>query len=168
MLDTRIVLEHPIQEGEDRLGKKFLALSVELYEWINELPETFKYWSNKKNKYEESLKEYVDGLHFILSIGLELGFDTKQDIHVVYGTEFLGEESLVGSFHQKFMIFNTLVNKVYVYRDTEPNQHSHKAYVNMLSSYLKLGEEMGYKTEDVIIYYKHKNEVNHKRQTNNY
>ncbi|MEC2463795.1 dUTP diphosphatase [Bacillus cereus] len=168
VLDFRIVNEHPIQEKEDRLGKKFLALNVELYEWINELPETFKYWSNKKNKYDESLKEYVDGLHFILSIGLELGFDTTQDIHVAYATAFLGEESEVGAFHQKFMIFNTLVNKVYVYRNTNPNQHSHEAYKDMLSSYLKLGEEMGYKTEDVVIYYKNKNKVNHERQTNNY
>ncbi|PGF05205.1 dUTP diphosphatase [Bacillus toyonensis] len=168
VLDTRIVLEHPILEGEDRLGKKFLALNVELYEWINELPETFKYWSNKKNKYDESLKEYVDGLHFILSIGLEIGFDTTQDIHVTYPTAFLGHDMVVGEFHQKFMIFQSLVNKVYVYGDITENHHRNQEYRDMLSAYLKLGEEIGYKTEDVVIFYKRKNEVNHERQTNNY
>ncbi|MGF2716451.1 dUTP diphosphatase [Bacillus cereus] len=168
VLDDRIVLEHPIQEKEDRLGKKFLALSVELYEWINELPETFKYWSNKKNKYEESLKEYVDGLHFILSIGLEIGFDTTQDIHVHYPTALLGDETVVGALHQKFMLFNALINKTYVYVEN-PNKHfRNEAYKDMLSAYLKLGEEVGYRFEDVVKFYKDKNEVNHERQNNNY
>ena len=44
-LDARILEEHPVQEGEDRLAKKILALLVELGELANEW-RGCKYWSN--------------------------------------------------------------------------------------------------------------------------
>ena len=69
-LDCRINNEHPLQEGEDRLAKKILALQVELGELANELPEVFKFWSNKKNNRKKALEEFCDALHFLLSIGL--------------------------------------------------------------------------------------------------
>src|SRR5690606_1696390 len=95
-LDERIYAEHPVQEGENRLAKKILALQVELGELAN-CWRGFKYWSNDqeprtkaidfalwvKNGREVDeegkptncfknplLEEYVDCLHFILSIGL--------------------------------------------------------------------------------------------------
>ncbi|HFK2719144.1 TPA: dUTP diphosphatase, partial [Escherichia coli] len=74
VLDDHIEQEHPRVEGEDRLTKKILSLHIEIGEMANELPEIFKFWSNKKNDYDKALKEYVDGLHFLLSIGNELNF----------------------------------------------------------------------------------------------
>lgn len=52
-----------------------LALLVEIGELANET-RCFKYWSNKPaSEREVILEEYVDGLHFILSIGIDLGID---------------------------------------------------------------------------------------------
>src|SRR6185312_3767022 len=79
-LDARIVEEKSLQ-GRDMLPEKILALLVELGELANEW-RGFKFWSNKQspairpsNPIEHGnpmLEEYVDCLHFILSIGLEL------------------------------------------------------------------------------------------------
>ena len=72
-LDDHIRKEKGL-EGQDLLDKKILALQVELSELANELPEVFKFWSNKKNNYKKALEEYCDCLHFILSIGKSLIF----------------------------------------------------------------------------------------------
>ncbi|WP_236620395.1 dUTP diphosphatase, partial [Geobacillus thermodenitrificans] len=101
-LDAHIEKEHPRQEDEDRLSKKILALQVELGELANEA-RFFKYWSNDQKprtrievvtgqkmvdgviepivEYKNPLlEEYVDGLHFLLSIGLEIAEPQKIDI----------------------------------------------------------------------------------------
>ena len=71
-LDNRIVQEHEL-EGQNLFEKKLLALMVEVGELANET-RCFKYWSKKAPSPKETiLEEYVDGIHFILSLGLELG-----------------------------------------------------------------------------------------------
>ena len=114
-LDKHIYEQHPVEDGEDRLAKKILALQVELGECANEW-RGFKYWSDDREPRTEIpidcpycygkgytnhdevfeggepwpckrcdgsgvygyknplLEEYVDCLHFILSIGNWLGF----------------------------------------------------------------------------------------------
>src|SRR5699024_6894313 len=83
-LDKRIVEQKELEE-QDLLDKKILALQVELGELANELPEVFKFWSNKKNNYKKALEEYCDCLHFILSIGLEHNFDEEYPLLVIEG-----------------------------------------------------------------------------------
>src|SRR5690606_36478239 len=97
-LDERIYKEHPVQEGEDRLTKKILALQVEFGELANELPEVFKFWSNKKNNYEKALEELVDCLHFILSIGFELGMDEIADELDLKKFDFLTSNTILSCF----------------------------------------------------------------------
>jgi dimeric dUTPase (all-alpha-NTP-PPase superfamily) len=92
-LDEHIEKEHPRKPGEDRLAKKILALMVELGELANEA-RFFKYWSHDQEPRtavltwpygaggppvyrNRVLEEFVDGLHFILSIGLEIDFKRK-------------------------------------------------------------------------------------------
>src|SRR5206468_12486735 len=87
-LDERIVMEKGL-EGQDLLPQKILALQVELGECANEW-RGFKYWSNNRQQRIKAierdfvkewdeiernplLEEYVDCLHFILSIGLSIG-----------------------------------------------------------------------------------------------
>ena len=73
-LDDRIAKEHDLQPKK-LLKEKMLALLVEIGELANET-RCFKYWSNKPaSEREVILEEYVDGLHFILSIGIDLGID---------------------------------------------------------------------------------------------
>lgn len=81
-LDDRIAKEHDLQPKK-LLKEKMLALLVEIGELANET-RCFKYWSNKPaSEREVILEEYVDGLHFILSIGIDLGIDkTSYSINV--------------------------------------------------------------------------------------
>lgn len=66
-LDTAILNEH----GVKRYPKFKIenALFVEIAEMLNELPSIFKYWKKTaKNDREKALIEYVDALHFALSL----------------------------------------------------------------------------------------------------
>lgn len=91
VLDERINKEKGL-EGQDLLPQKILALLVELGELANEW-RGFKFWSKRQfptnlevhsidkegNVYYRNtlLEEYVDCLHFLLSIGLELSVNTN-------------------------------------------------------------------------------------------
>ena len=57
------------------LSDRITALGVEVSEFANEV-EAFKYWKkNKRNNKEKQLAEYVDILHFWLSIGNTMKFE---------------------------------------------------------------------------------------------
>ena len=72
-LDARIEEQHPRAEGEIRNPEKVLALLVELGELANET-RCFKFWSFKPaSEKKVILEEFVDGIHFLLSLGLEMG-----------------------------------------------------------------------------------------------
>src|SRR5690625_5205965 len=77
-LDTYIVDNHKLHD-ENLFDKKMLALLVELGELANET-RCFKFWSTKDaNDTDVILEEYVDNIHFLLSIGLEKGYTFNQD-----------------------------------------------------------------------------------------
>ena len=67
-------------EPKDLINERVLALIVECGELANALKgQGFKYWSNKPAESRERIiDEYVDILHFWLSVGLSLGFDAEQ------------------------------------------------------------------------------------------
>lgn len=70
------------------ITERQLAAFVELGELCNEI-ESFKYWKkNKKNNREKQLKEYVDLLHFFLSIGNTMEF-TYDEIENAYNEKYL-------------------------------------------------------------------------------
>lgn len=166
LLDEHIEKEHPRVPDEDRLSKKILSLQVELGELANELPEIFKFWSNKKNNFEKALKEYVDGLHFILSIGIEL--DPKQ-IPIYDDIEPLKDEfkTVLEAFRHTF---NWTVNLDYILFE-EPFRSDYrieKTYFNLLLVFLTLGEMLGFTWEQIEQAYYAKNAVNHERQNNGY
>jgi dimeric dUTPase (all-alpha-NTP-PPase superfamily) len=74
-LDSHIENEHPRQEGTSRHHEKVLALLVELGELANET-RCFKFWSHKPaSEKAVVLEEFSDGIHFLLSIGLENGIE---------------------------------------------------------------------------------------------
>jgi dimeric dUTPase (all-alpha-NTP-PPase superfamily) len=159
-LDAHIEEEHPVQENEDRLAKKILALQVELGELANELPEVFKFWSNKKNDYEKALKEYVDGLHFILSIGLELGYQNIIPYRMNESEDGINE-------------FNLLMANVSGMWLSSTTKHGMKFrikedYHKVFSIFLSLGKMLGFTWDQIEKAYLEKNKVNHERQHNGY
>jgi dimeric dUTPase (all-alpha-NTP-PPase superfamily) len=99
------------------------------------------------------LEEYVDCLHFILSIGLEKDKYREVEFHALY----VDGEDVV-------MQFNVLFDKVgdfYVYQ-TKDN------YQIVLSLFLALGEMLGLTREQIEEAYMQKNAVNHERQEMGY
>lgn len=77
-LDQTIVdrTTHGMMDADNKrfLNDRIMALSVEVSEFANEV-EVFKYWKkNKRNDKKRQLSEYVDILHFWLSIGNTMEF----------------------------------------------------------------------------------------------
>ena len=70
-LDARIAENHNVTYASTR-SRRILALLVEFGEFAN-ATRCFKYWSNKPSEaHDIVLDEYVDGLHFFLSLGLDI------------------------------------------------------------------------------------------------
>lgn len=151
VLDERIEAQHHLQQV-NTTEKRMLALQVELGELANET-RCFKFWSLKPPA-ERSviLEEYVDGLHFILSLGLDYGYKpeetgTKENISENLTAGFLAMFKAVSSFHR---------------------QPSQKRYSAMFEVYMVLGDNLGFTTEDVLTAYEEKNHKNHDRQDSGY
>ena len=75
-LDQRIADNHHVSYETTR-ERRILALLVEIGEFAN-ATRCFKYWSNKKSEsLDVVLDEYVDGLHFFLSLGIDIKVNRK-------------------------------------------------------------------------------------------
>lgn len=150
-LNKRIRAEHHL-ENEDLLTEQVLALEVELGELANET-RCFKYWSQKPPAAREViLEEYVDGLHFILSLGIEMGFSDRP-----LNFEQFEETSLVEQFQNVFDQISELNKRRDFY-----------TYEQLFSQFLHLGKLLGFTNEEITEAYMKKNLVNHKRQDEGY
>ncbi|QHA92825.1 dUTP diphosphatase [Bacillus sp. N1-1] len=148
-LDDRIVQEHGLDDV-DLFENKLLALKVELGELANET-RCFKYWSKKAPSPKETiLEEYVDGIHFILSLGLELGITAYE------GLPEKTASSEVQAFHEVYRAIDRL--------STEKEE----PYYSLMESYLTLGQTIGLEYKEIGEAYLKKNKVNHNRQDQGY
>lgn len=149
-LDNRIQEEHNL-EGKDLISSKILALQVELGELANET-RCFKFWSNKESSPKEIvLEEYVDCLHFILSIGLDTDF---ADLDL---SKINNSNDLIEQFQD---IFVGIITFQY-----EPKMENYK---NLFDNFLLLGRKLGFTKEEIYNSYLEKNKINHQRQDNGY
>jgi dimeric dUTPase (all-alpha-NTP-PPase superfamily) len=149
-LDIKILKQKDLQ-GRPLLQKKLLALQVEIGELANET-RCFKYWSDKKPSAKEViLEEYVDCLHFILSIGLEKEYaEISVDVKHV-------ESPLTDQFLNLFIDINDFII-------CSSKDH----YVTLFEDFLNLGLSLHFSIEDIENGYLKKNIVNHERQHNGY
>lgn len=172
LFETQRVLRDRIRYNEpDRFRKLILALLVEIGECANEW-RGFKFWSkNQKARTHELtyerhgeppvlknflLEEYVDGLHFVLELGLE---------HHKELTEYsYDKEIAVVNKADVTTQFNLIFNKVTDYF-TNPTKGN---YVWMVELYLGLGTMLGFTWEQIEQAYYDKNKINHERQENGY
>lgn len=171
LLDNRIVDEHKFH-GQDLLPYKILALQVELGELANEW-RGFKFWSKDQEPRTELfdeeydlihmesvgleqknplLEEYVDGLHFILSIGNDLEVDLNN-----CEIEAFKNDTILDQFNTMFYIIGDLKEV--------KNQAS---LIIIMEYYLGLGEMLGFTPEQIETAYYAKNAINHTRQDNQY
>ena len=149
-LDQEIAINHHITYESTR-NKRTLALLVELGEFAN-ATRTFKYWSNKPSESKERiLDEFADGLHFILSLGIDQGYEV--DSIEVNDDERSLTDTLLKTY-ELTSIFNS--------SQTQSN------YLLMLISFLKCLFKLGYSWEEAKDAYYIKLKENHVRQETNY
>ncbi|UYZ21005.1 dUTP diphosphatase [Mesobacillus jeotgali] len=151
-LDHHIESQHKL-EAEDLFDRKVLALLVEIGELANET-RCFKFWSVKPpSQTEIILEEFVDGVHFILSLGIECGYDDLETIPQSQSDELDTTKQFLSiyEFVQKFR-----------------NSRRKEDYVQLFQSYLKLAQLLGLNEEQIEQAYIKKNEVNYDRQRQGY
>jgi dimeric dUTPase (all-alpha-NTP-PPase superfamily) len=151
-LDTHIEDKHSLQD-EDLFDRKVLALLVEIGELANET-RSFKFWSVKPSSAKEViLEEFVDGVHFILSLGIECGYDSEPIDLKNEGTSL-----------------NVTEQFLFVYERISLFQKSKGLadYKKVVSAYLQLASLLGFTYGEIERAYFQKNEVNYQRQQNNY
>ncbi|ADU31432.1 dUTP diphosphatase [Evansella cellulosilytica] len=154
-LDNHIEAKHQL-EDENVLDRKILAFHVELAELANET-RCFKFWSEKAPSDDAIiLEEYVDGIHFILSIGIEYGYDNETMFEAPKQTKKTGE-ALVPYFFE-------VINATSLLRE----KGDKTSFDHLFTSYLTLGEALGFSANNIIDAYKNKNEVNYQRQQQGY
>lgn len=143
-LDEYIKREKGLEQV-DTLNK-IMALSVELGECANEFPTIFKYWSSKKNNHSRGLIEFVDMLHFALSIANDMGYTKHQytktvpkDLRLTY----LGLQNILAILA------------------VDPSKRHLDALFNHLITF---GYQLDFTESDVINAYETKHAENYKRQ----
>ena len=103
-LDQRIADNHHVSYETTR-ERRILALLVEIGEFAN-ATRCFKYWSNKPSEAQDIvLDEYVDGLHFFLSLGIDIKTSKKKYNHTNHADnltkQVLETYRLASIFYQK-------------------------------------------------------------------
>ncbi|MGE6375660.1 dUTP diphosphatase [Peribacillus muralis] len=150
-LDDHIQTKHDLN-AENLVERKILALLVELGELANET-RCFKFWSLKGPAEKETiLAEYVDGIHFILSLGIEIGFVPENPSAV---------KEHGGDLTAQFIA-------IYGYISEFRTKLTETSYQKVFAEYLSLGEMLGFSAADVEQAYVSKNEVNYERQKQGY
>ncbi|WGE00910.2 dUTP diphosphatase [Bacillus velezensis] len=100
------------------------------------------------------LEEYVDCLHFILSIGNRLDYNDSETINVIL-SKYL---NIRGILNPKWL-FSSLISTVAFTRQN---------YINLFINFFTLGKRLGFTFEQIEAAYMDKNAVNHQRQQEGY
>lgn len=137
---------------EDVFRKKSLALLVELAELANET-RCFKFWSIKgPSERHVLLEEYVDSIHFLLSLGIEKDLDMLEIWPSAVNHSDLTE------------LFLGTQEKILKFLDNR----SMSAYQEVWSWYGGIAAALGFSYEEVLEAYLAKNEENYRRQKEGY
>jgi dimeric dUTPase (all-alpha-NTP-PPase superfamily) len=149
-LDVYIQTEKKIKH--DVFLEKGLALLIELAELANET-RCFKFWSEKgPSEKGVILEEYVDSIHFLLSLGIEMNFNDLD----VWPSNHPDESLTLLFLHTQTSINHFLL---------EPSKES---YEDIWSWYGAIANNLGFTHEEVLQAYVEKNEKNYERQRTGY
>ncbi len=108
------------------------------------------------------LEEYVDCLHFILSIGLELGITNVDVVEMGDYTEETTTKTFIAIQSDIISIVDDLETDIF-------NKFAQSDYETLLARFIGLGElQLGFTWEQIEQAYLDKNKVNHERQANGY
>ena len=138
--------------GSDVFKEKGLALLVELAELANET-RCFKFWSTKgPSERKIILEEYVDSIHFLLSLGIEKGLDSLEEWPVA---EL--EDDLTGLFIRTFQAIHLFLMEAEM-----------STYKQVWVLYGGIADSLGFSYIEIMDAYVEKNDENYKRQQTGY
>ncbi|UZD72374.1 dUTP diphosphatase [Bacillus siamensis] len=118
--------------------------------------------SGKLGETNPLLEEYVDCLHFILSIGNRIGFNNDATIQQIMRR---AEERELETNIVIVKAFSRLMSLVFGFYFWIENAGT---YVRFFERFLNLGEMLGFTPEQIEAAYMDKNAVNHQRQQEGY
>lgn len=111
-------------------------------------------YTGKINK-NPMLEEYIDSLHFILSIGNDIDYRPVKP-------KVIKTSTIIDQFHELFYLVTDLR---FCINDGEAMI---RKYLDIFEHFLGLGEMLGFTWEDITVAYLDKNKVNHQRQESGY
>lgn len=148
-LDNHI-FENKNKNRSETLNARILAATIELAEIANEV-KSFKFWSNKGMDREKAIEEYVDVLHFLLSIGIDLNHRIEESAFLDVNLDF------TDLFLKLFDLFSHL------------NQNTTKeSYEQVMLYFFTLAKKLEISDEIIESEYLRKHEINYERQRNGY
>ena len=149
-LDAAIAANHGVSYGTTR-PRRTLALLVEFGEFANST-RCFKYWSNKGPESKDRvLDEYADGLHFFLSLGIDIG-STKREFKFTKHENDLTAQIL----------------KTYALTIDFMKKQNEKSYVRAFQAFLNIVPLLHVRWSTIEGAYYKKLGVNYNRQETNY
>lgn len=120
--------------------------------------------TGKLGKRNPLLEEYIDCLHFILSIGIDIRFDPDEAEYLIdHNVQiFKNTDGITAQFNDIYTsIAETLLSGAVVNAD-------HDNYQDLMLYFIGLGEMLGFTWEQIEAAYMAKNAVNHDRQSTGY
>ena len=149
-LDQDIATKHNVSY-ESTHEKRLLALIVEIGELAN-ATRCFKYWSNKGKEDDEIvLDEFADGLHFFLSLGVDIKTN-KKVYHITKHKDNLTDQFL----------------EIYHRLDIFYKKQDDVSYIKAFQAFLNLLPLLRYRWSSLEKAYYKKLGVNYNRQETNY
>jgi dimeric dUTPase (all-alpha-NTP-PPase superfamily) len=149
-LDTYIEENNGVER--DVFREKLLALTVELAELANET-RCFKFWSRKGPSPKPVLiEEYVDSIHFLLSLGILKGMEDLREWPE-------GEET--GDLTDLFIRTQRAVLEF-------GERQDRASYEAVWVFYRAIAETLGFTADEMIQAYREKNDENYARQQRGY
>ena len=149
-LDETIAKNHNVSYETTR-SPRTLALLVEIGEFAN-TTRSFKYWSNKGPESKEVvLDEYADGLHFFLSLGIDI--KTSKEVYEITKPLL----NLTDQFHHVYRL-------ICDFKD-DPSDDN---YISAFRAFLNILPLIGYSWKDLEEAYYKKLGTNYHRQETNY
>ena len=166
-LDQTIEEKHGLTD-QNLVPYKLLAFQVELGELANET-RCFKFWSKKPaSSREVILEEYVDGLHFLMSLGLDSHYEINasfwqqvEDIKTIQEVELAQH---ITNNERQTAAFQAVFKELAYFGEKE----SLDCYLRLFTSFLSLGKVLGFNLEEMVEAYLEKNKINYVRQEQGY
>ena len=144
ILNAKGITEYPLENMK-------IALFVELGELMNEFPTKFKHWkSSAVDNREKGLVEFVDCLHFALSI-------TNEKVDFEKCKRFMKNYWELNSGWDTFDLLYEILYDLY-----------EEVYADLISDLFRVGNRLGFTWEEIYNAYKEKNKVNYERLKNGY